>query len=59
MRELTITIVATGEPALGKTRAINTMVASLGDQFEITAQYPKQDQLSGVETYTFKARLRS
>lgn len=58
MKELTITIVAHGEIASGKTRATDRMVDALKEEFEITAQVPRQMTLSNIETYTFKARLR-
>lgn len=58
MKEVTITIVAHGDIAVGKTRAVNQMVDALKQDFEVTAQMPRQMSLSGIETYTFKARLR-
>lgn len=58
MNEVTITIVTTGSPGTGKTRAIDAMVAALVPaRFEIVAGTPKQE-LYCAETYTFKARLR-
>lgn len=57
-REVTITIVTTGDPGSGKTRAIDAMTAALKPAgFEIVAGTPKQS-LHRAETYTFKARLR-
>ena len=58
MSKVSITIVTSGEPATGKTRAINLMVAALKKEFEVVAEYPKQDSMGGIEVYTFKARLR-
>ena len=58
MSKVSITIVASGELATGKTRAINLMVAALKDEFEIADQYPRQDSMIGIEVYTFKARSR-
>lgn len=58
MKEVTITIAAHGDTASGKTLATDRMVKALKDEFEMTAQVPRQMTLSGIETYTFKVRLR-
>lgn len=58
MKELTISIVAIGEIASGKTTAINAMVDGLKEKFEIIAQQPSQLHIMGVETYTFRVRIR-
>lgn len=59
VHHVTITIVANGAHATGKTTAIDVMVAALKDRFEIVAQYPAQRELSDVETYVFIARRRN
>ncbi len=57
--EITITIVAHGTIASGKTRAINTMIEALHNfDFVTTAELPLRATAFGVEVYTFKAVLR-
>lgn len=58
MKELTISIVAIGPLGAGKTRATDRMVESLKEEFEIIAQASRQFSITGVETYTFRVRLR-
>lgn len=58
MRDMIITIVAHGEIASGKTRAINQMVEALKDEFEIIAQVPLSASIHNLETYSFKVRVR-
>lgn len=57
MREVIVTIAVSGTTGSGKTKIINDMVEGIKGAFTITAQYPLQNQLSGIDTYTFKAVL--